>query len=171
MSDLQPWGRPGGDKGRVNYDTINGGPEIESINGATKKGDSGFHDPYQKPPAGFEDWHQVGQSNMDTINEAAERQKALEGAGFKYDSSNGTWVGPSGRTTTLFGNDPGPEGGVDYHWDRQGAGSERGQIEGQYGDDPRRQGDDDKGTEMPSGLSSFLEKWTIWGRILKHFGR
>jgi len=170
MSDLQPWGRPGGAKGRINYD---GGTEISSINGATEKGMSGYHDPYQKPPQGFDNWQQVGQSNMATIQEAGERQKALESAGFHYDSSNGTWVGPSGRTTTLFGADPGPEGGVDYHWDQQqqGGGSERGQIEGQYGDDPRRQGDDDKGTEMPSGLTSFLEKWTIFGRILKHFGR
>jgi hypothetical protein len=50
------------------------------------------------------------------------------------------------------------------------AGSERGETQERYANDPRIEGGDESGTEMPSGWSRFLEKWTFWGSILKHFG-
>jgi len=176
--EVTPWTKPE-PPGRINYDTVNGGAPIPSIYGAKDKGDSGYHDPYQKPPPGFTDWHGVEESNMNVIDQAVKRQDALEGAGFKYNRSNGTWRAPDGRTTTLFGSDPGPAGGVDYHWDDpSGGGSERQQTMDAYSDDPRRpydiEGEVDDGQEGESGAMGLFH-WaannSIWGRFLKLFGK
>ena len=80
----------------------------------------GRHDPNKPPPAGFSSWDEVVAHNNAVIAEASRRQDVLESQGFHYNPSDGTWVGPDGRTTTLFADDSGPEGGVDYHWDSEG---------------------------------------------------
>lgn len=179
MSEVVPWGKPGTPaQGRTNYDTINGGAPIASINGATGPDDSGYHDPYQKPPDGFTSWHDVGQANMDSIQAAVIRQDALEAAGYKYNKRNGTWVDPNGGTTTLFSADQGPPGGVDYHWDESPR-SEREQTMDAYSDDPRRpydiegevDDDDQEGETGAVGLFHWAANQSIWGKFLKLFGK
>jgi hypothetical protein len=170
-TEVSLWGKPGTPAGRTNYDTLNGGPPISSINGATEKGQDGYHDPYQAPPAGFKDWHEVGESNKNSLEAAALRTTALERAGFKYNK--GTWTAPDGRTTTLFAIDPGPPGGVDYHWDAGQENdpyaqpqSERQQYEDVYSQDPRRQYDIEGEVENEGEMTRAFSKYTIWGRLL-----
>jgi hypothetical protein len=184
MSEVTPWTPPGTPAGRTNYD---GGTPIPSINGATKKGESGFHDPYQKPPDGFATWQEVGEQNKASLEAASIRGDTLRRNGFKYNRSNGTWRGPDGRSTTLFGIDPGPPGGgVDYHWDAGQENnpyaqpfSERQQYADAYSDDPRMaydiEGevveDDQEGQTGVVGLFHWAANQSLWGRILKLFGR
>jgi hypothetical protein len=121
-------------------------------------------------------WRQAqGEANMDVIEEAGRRQDMLENGGFKYDSSNGTWKAPDGRTTTMFGDDPGPpKGGVDYHWDRQQPQHEGGdnpygprQIEGREDD---IDGDLDEEGEDDPAMRGFA-KFTLWGWLLTKLGK
>lgn len=72
--------------------------------------------------------------NLDAISAAEVRQDYLESQGFHYNDSNGTWVSPDGRTTTLFAGDHGPPGGVDYHW-QDDAGAPPGGSRDAYGDE------------------------------------
>lgn len=143
------WGddSPGTDVERYNYD---GGTPISSINGATKKGEDGFHDPYQKPPAGFNDWQEVGRHNMAVIELAGRQQDALTANGYTYH--NGTWSAPGRPDVTGLGGQL-PEGSLG--------------VQGRWGDGP--QGELTDGSEEEEG--DAFDKYTIWGRILKLIDR